>query len=109
MNPVAPPSSSATVEQLAINTIRFLALDAVEKAKSGHPGMPQECYQWEHNVIASNNFNPFTKANQDYCIATPFVKRRKTVVCPQIHRGRIAIASCSRPGTAPSFSIACSI
>ncbi len=28
------------VEQLAVNTIRFLAVDAVEKAKSGHPGMP---------------------------------------------------------------------
>ncbi len=23
-----------------INTIRFLAADAIEKAKSGHPGMP---------------------------------------------------------------------
>jgi len=28
------------LEQLAVNTIRFLAVDAVEKAKSGHPGMP---------------------------------------------------------------------
>ena len=27
-------------EQLAVNTIRFLAVDAVEKANSGHPGMP---------------------------------------------------------------------
>jgi transketolase len=28
------------VDDLAINSIRFLALDAVDKAKSGHPGMP---------------------------------------------------------------------
>ena len=28
------------LEQLAVNTLRFLAVDAVEKAKSGHPGMP---------------------------------------------------------------------
>ncbi len=28
------------IDELAINTIRFLAIDAVEKAKSGHPGMP---------------------------------------------------------------------
>jgi transketolase len=28
------------VDQLAINTIRFLAVDMVEKAKSGHPGAP---------------------------------------------------------------------
>jgi transketolase len=29
-----------SVEGLAINSIRFLAIDAVEKAKSGHPGLP---------------------------------------------------------------------
>ncbi|MTI56083.1 transketolase [Geosporobacter ferrireducens] len=28
------------IEEKAINTMRFLAADAVEKAKSGHPGMP---------------------------------------------------------------------
>ncbi len=28
------------LDQLCINTIRMLAVDAVEKAKSGHPGMP---------------------------------------------------------------------
>jgi transketolase len=29
-----------TLEEKCINTIRFLAADAIEKAKSGHPGMP---------------------------------------------------------------------
>jgi len=28
------------LDQLCINTIRFLSVDAVQKAKSGHPGMP---------------------------------------------------------------------
>ena len=28
------------IEQLSINTIRTLAMDAVQKANSGHPGMP---------------------------------------------------------------------
>jgi transketolase len=28
------------IDELSINTIRFLAVDAVEKAKSGHPGTP---------------------------------------------------------------------
>ena len=28
------------LQQQCINTIRFLAADAIEKAKSGHPGMP---------------------------------------------------------------------
>ncbi|MGF1577045.1 MAG: transketolase family protein, partial [Cyanophyceae cyanobacterium] len=29
-----------SLEQLSINTIRFLAVDAVQKANSGHPGLP---------------------------------------------------------------------
>lgn len=47
---VAAPDSAAVPAQLmqtgepftdmAVNTIRFLAIDAVEKAQSGHPGMP---------------------------------------------------------------------
>ena len=31
---------SDAIDQLCINTLRFLALDAVQKANSGHPGMP---------------------------------------------------------------------
>jgi transketolase len=31
---------SSDLNKININTIRFLAVDAVEKAKSGHPGMP---------------------------------------------------------------------
>jgi transketolase len=30
------------LDDLCVNTIRFLAVDAVEKAQSGHPGMPME-------------------------------------------------------------------
>lgn len=29
-----------TIEQTAIDTVRILAVDAVQKANSGHPGMP---------------------------------------------------------------------
>ena len=36
----AAPRTSAALEQLAINTIRTLAMDAVQKAESGHPGAP---------------------------------------------------------------------
>ena len=31
---------SANLEEKVVNTIRFLAVDMVEKARSGHPGMP---------------------------------------------------------------------
>lgn len=42
MTSITPPPVSAApeVEQRAINTIRALAIDAVEKAQSGHPGTP---------------------------------------------------------------------
>ncbi len=33
-------TSAGSIEQLAINTIRTLSMDAVEAAKSGHPGTP---------------------------------------------------------------------
>ena len=35
-NPSAPPS----LDELCINTLRFLAVDMVQKANSGHPGLP---------------------------------------------------------------------
>ncbi|MGI9515578.1 MAG: transketolase [Pirellulaceae bacterium] len=34
------PVSSTSIEQLSINTIRTLAMDAVQAANSGHPGTP---------------------------------------------------------------------
>ncbi len=36
----AKVKSQKEIDQLVINTIRFLSVDQVEKAKSGHPGMP---------------------------------------------------------------------
>ena len=32
-----------SLDQLSIDTLRLLAVDAVEKAKSGHPGAPLGC------------------------------------------------------------------
>src|SRR5882672_10986781 len=39
MTEVRPPEGTA-IDQLCINTIRTLAMDAVQKANSGHPGTP---------------------------------------------------------------------
>ncbi len=36
----APVSKKVSLDTLSINTIRFLAVDAVQKADSGHPGLP---------------------------------------------------------------------
>ncbi len=35
-----PEMTNAKLDELAVNTIKFLSVDGVEKAKSGHPGLP---------------------------------------------------------------------
>jgi transketolase len=35
--------ASQSIQELCINAIRFLSIDGVEKAKSGHPGLPMGC------------------------------------------------------------------
>ncbi|HKG36561.1 MAG TPA: transketolase [Solirubrobacterales bacterium] len=40
MEAAATPRSATGVEQLSVNTIRTLAIDAIQKANSGHPGTP---------------------------------------------------------------------
>ena len=40
MTPVAETITSTDLDQLSINTIRTLSMDAVQQAKSGHPGTP---------------------------------------------------------------------
>lgn len=49
------------LDQLSINTLRFLAVDAVEKAKSGHPGAPLGCapmaYLLFHKYMQHNPAN----------------------------------------------------
>ncbi len=38
--PAVPAESAIGIDQLCINTIRTLSIDAVQQAKSGHPGTP---------------------------------------------------------------------
>ena len=46
-------------DQLCINTVRTLALDAVEQAKSGHPGLPLGCAPMAHVLWTRHlRFNP---------------------------------------------------
>jgi transketolase len=50
--------ASLTVDQLSIDTLRLLAVDMVEKAKSGHPGAPLGCapisYLLFHKLMKHN-------------------------------------------------------
>ena len=40
MNTATKMEKTTDIAQLSINTIRTLSLDAVQKANSGHPGLP---------------------------------------------------------------------
>jgi len=50
------------IELLSINTIRFLAIDGIQKANSGHPGMPMGCapiaYTLYKKFMSHNPQNP---------------------------------------------------
>ena len=62
------PVSTHTLDQLSINAIRFLAVDAVQKANSGHPGLPLDAapmaYALWTRFMRYNPHNP-NWANRD--------------------------------------------
>lgn len=62
MNGSPCPFSSSGVDQLCIDTIRFLSIDAVQKANSGHPGMPMGAapmaYMLWDRFLSHNPANP---------------------------------------------------
>ncbi len=51
-----------SIQEKSINTIRFLAVDAIQKANSGHPGMPMGCapvaYLLYTKIMKHNPANP---------------------------------------------------
>jgi transketolase len=53
-----PITDTETLEQLSINTIRFLSADAVQNANSGHPGLPMGAA-----AMAYTLWNGFLKHN----------------------------------------------
>ncbi|WLD95253.1 transketolase [Alkalihalobacillus sp. AL-G] len=62
---------STTIEQLAVNTIRTISIDSVEKANSGHPGMPMGAAPMGYTLWSKHmNHNP---ANPDWFNRDRFV------------------------------------
>tara|TARA_Y100001968_G_scaffold333088_1_gene394045 strand:+ start:1530 stop:3545 length:2016 start_codon:yes stop_codon:yes gene_type:complete len=55
-------AAPASLDTLCINSIRMLAVDAVNKSKSGHPGLPMGCapmgYALWHKFLQHNPKNP---------------------------------------------------
>ena len=53
------PLEKKELEQLCVNTIRFLSVDAVEKANSGHPGLPLDAAPMAYVLwMKVMNYNP---------------------------------------------------
>ncbi|BCS18507.1 transketolase tktA [Aspergillus puulaauensis] len=59
------------LDQLAINTIRLLAVDATAKANSGHPGAPMGMAPVSH--VLFNKFMKFNPKNPDWANRDRFV------------------------------------
>ena len=60
--PSSTTSSHSQLETLCINSIRFLAVDAINKSNSGHPGLPMGCapmaYALWDKALKHNPRNP---------------------------------------------------
>ena len=58
------------IDNLSINSIRILSADAIQKANSGHPGLPLGCAAIGYEVWANQmNHNP---ANPGWANKGPF-------------------------------------
>jgi transketolase len=63
---VSPEASAQSLEQSCIDTVRFLAVDAVQKANSGHPGMPMGAAAVAHTLFTRHlRFDPADPAWPD--------------------------------------------
>ncbi len=63
--------ATQSLEELSINAIRFLAIDAVQKAKSGHPGLPMGAAPMAY--VLWNRFMRFNPKNPQWFNRDRFV------------------------------------
>ena len=73
------------IDRLSINTVRLLSVEGVQKANSGHPGLPLGAAPMAY-TLWSRHYEAQPEESQ---------------------RGPTATASCCRRGTAPCCSIRC--
>lgn len=64
MSTMKKPVTSSKLDDLSVNAIRFLSIDAVEKAKSGHPGMPMGAAPMAY--VLWTRFMKYNPANPDW-------------------------------------------
>ena len=66
--------NATNIDELSINTIRFLAVDTVQKANSGHPGTPMGAAPMAYTLWArflKHNPSDPTWPNRDRFILSP--------------------------------------
>lgn len=63
--------ATQSLQELAVNSIRFLAVDAVQKANSGHPGLPMGAAPMAY--VLWKNFMKFNPENPDWSNRDRFV------------------------------------
>lgn len=64
-------SGTQQIEQLGINTVRILSVDAVQKANSGHPGMPMGAAPMGHVLWA--DYMRYNPKNPDWANRDRFI------------------------------------
>jgi transketolase len=64
-------SSNTSLDQACVNSIRFLAIDAVQKANSGHPGLPMDAAAMAY--VLWTRFLKHNPANPDWWDRDRFV------------------------------------
>ena len=66
----------SNIDELSVNAIRVLSADAIQKAKSGHPGLPLGAAPMAYELWAKHmNHNP---ANPEWKNRDRFVLSRRT-------------------------------
>jgi len=59
VNNMSEPIIDQRLDDLAVNTIKFLSVDAVEKANSGHPGLPMGAADYTYTLWMKHlRYNP---------------------------------------------------
>lgn len=93
-------TSATDVQQLAINTIRTLSMDAVQQANSGHPGTPMALAPVTYALW--NNHLKYDPANSDW-----FARDRFVLSCGHASMLLYSILHLSgvKNGSKPSISI----